>query len=53
MISEFLQIKSFGESIETESRKVCYLCLPKSQWTTNGKEELIENNLCELESVNE
>jgi hypothetical protein len=53
MIYEFLQIKSTVESIESDSRKVCYLCLPKSQWITNDKEELTDNNLCEMESVNE
>lgn len=53
MIYEFLQIKSTVESIESDSRKVCYLCLPKSQWITNDKEELTDNNLYEMESVNE
>ena len=53
MIYEFLQIKSTVESIESDSRKVCYLCLPKSQWITNDKEELTDNNLGEMESVNE
>lgn len=53
MIYEFLQIKSTVESIESDSRKVCYLCLPKSQWITDDKEELTDNNLYEMESVNE
>ena len=53
MIYEFLQIKSTVESIESDSRKVCYLCLPKSQWITDNKKDLTDNNLCEMESVNE
>ena len=53
MISEFLQIKSTVESVESDSRKVCYLCLPRSQWITDNKEELTDNNLCEMELVNE
>jgi hypothetical protein len=53
MLSEYFQIKSFVESIEYDSRKICYLCLPKSQWITDSKEELADNNLCEMERVNE
>ena len=53
MISEFLQIKSTVEYVESDSRKVCYLCLPRSQWITDNKEEPIENKLYEMESVNE
>ena len=53
MISEFLQIKSTVESIESDSRKVCYLCLPKSQWIIDNKDELTDNNLREMESVDE
>jgi len=53
MISEFLQIKSTVESVESDSRKVCYLCLPRSQWITDNKDELTDNNLREMESVDE
>ena len=53
MISEFLQIKSTVESTESDSRKVCYLCLPRSQWVIDNKDELTDNNLREMESVDE
>jgi hypothetical protein len=50
MISEYFQIKSSIEEIEHNSRKVCYLCLPKSQWITNNQKDLIENKLEEIEN---
>ena len=53
MISEYFQIKSSSESMEYSSRKICYLCLPKNQWVTNNKEELTENKIEEMESINE
>jgi hypothetical protein len=51
MISKFLQIKSSVESIDLDSRKVCYLCLPRSHWIVDDKEDPIENNMCEAELV--
>jgi hypothetical protein len=53
MISEYFQIKSSIETIESDSRKICYLCLPRSQWITDNKAEPTENKLCEAELVNE
>ena len=53
MISEYFQIKSSAETMEYESRKICYLCLPKSQWITDNKTESTENELCKAELVNE
>jgi hypothetical protein len=52
MIYEYFQIKSSSEPTESDSRKICYLCLPKNQ-QINDNTEIIKNKMCEMESVNE